>query len=576
MNTLTLTSLAYDGRYMELSCAQVMDIATNKSAVNWTLSAIGGNSNNYSTGPTTVMINGVQVYYCPRVEWDARKFPAAKGSVSGTAYVDHKPDGSKSIEVSMSTVVFGGTVRTYTETWTLDTIPRGATLLTSSDFNDTQLPTVTYSNPAGNSVESLEICIADSAGMNGYVPYRAINKTGTLSYTFTADDVTALKNITGNTLKLKFVIRTKIGGAYYYSGQDGTFTVTENETTKPKVSMEVVLNNGSLPGQFAGVYIQGKSKVNVSLSAEGQYNATIQSYSAQIDGKKYSSQAFTSDAIQSSGSVDILGYAKDSRGFTGYVSQQITVVEYSKPLAIPLASENAILCYRSDGNGSRVGNSTSVWVKAKRSYYSLSGKNACALQWRRKKVTEVWDDSVHTWSDLLTGSNTATDEYSALLSGVVFDLKESYTIQIRAIDSIGEADTKTFEVPTQDVALHLGRGGKNVAVGTYCDYSTPYTFYSDWLGIFDKGILGSSQNHNATDVLTFAEECVDGLTPIIINELTNKATLPEGNYGYSVGIVHKRAADQFNVILMDYVTGKIAINVHLSGTWTGWKYITPQ
>jgi hypothetical protein len=83
-------------------------------------------------------------------------------------------------------------------------------------------------------------------------------------------------------------------------------------------------------------------------------------------------------------------------------------------------------------------------------------------------------------------------------------------------------------------------------------------------------------NHNVTDVLEFPKDCKDGITPIIINSSTNKANLPAGDYAYSVGIVHKRAEDQYNVILVDYVSGKIAINVHLGGTWTGWKYITPQ
>ena len=38
----------------------------------------------------------------------------------------------------------------------------------------------------------------------------------------------------------------------------------------------------------------------------------------------------------------------------------------------------------------------------------------------------------------------------------------------------------------------------------------------------------------------------------------NKTNLPAGDYAYSVGIVHKRAEDQYNVILVDYVSGKIA------------------
>ena len=239
----------------------------------------------------------------------------------------------------------------------------------------------------------------------------------------------------------------------------------------------------SLPGAFAGMYIQGKSRVNVSLSAEGKYNADITRYSAQVDGKTYISQEFTSDVIQHSGSIEIVGYARDSRNFTGSVTKNINVAEYSKPLVIPLGNENAIQCYRSDGNGKRIGNSTSLWVKAKRSHHSLEGKNACALQWR-SKLASANDNNYGPWSDL------ATDEYNGLLSGAVFDLKTAYTVQIRAVDTIGEYDIKTFDVPTQDVALHLGKGGKNVSVGTYCDYSKDYTFYSEWDATFGKSING--------------------------------------------------------------------------------------
>ena len=213
-----------------------------------------------------------------------------------------------------------------------------------------------------------------------------------------------------------------------------------------------------------------------------------------VDGKTYNSKSFTSDVVLNTGSVKVTGYAKDSRGFTGSTESTINVLAYSKPLVIPLSSENAVQCYRSDGNGNRIGNSTSLWIKAKRSYYDLSQKNTCALQWRWKPVAQAWNDSTHQWRDLIPKTNTSTHEYNALIAGSVFDLKESYTVQIRAIDDIGEQDVKTFEIPTQDVALHLGKGGKNVAIGTYCDYSEERTFYSDWKAIFDKEVfIGGSQ-----------------------------------------------------------------------------------
>lgn len=494
---ITLTSGSYDGRYMQLVCTQTKDVATNKSTISWTLSSIGGSDPHYSTGPTSVTINGTTVYYKDRVKWDDRVFPAAKGSTSGTITVDHNGDGKKSISVSMTTAIYTGTTSTSSDTWTLDSIPRQATITSAPDFTDLDNPTITYSNPAGNAVTSVEACISLTGAVDD-IAYRAISKTGS-TYTFPLTDAerNVLRNATVNTRTVYFYVRTYIGSVRYLFSVARTLTIAESQYTKPSVSMIVTLNNSSLPSAFSGLYIQGKSKVNVSLSATGKYGANIQSYSASIDGKAYSGNPITSDAIQNSGSIKIVGYAKDSRGFTGSTEQTISVVEYSKPQVIPIGSENSILCYRSDGNGKRVGNSTSVWIKAKRSYYSLSGKNGCKLQWRWKLATAAWNDSQHTWNILIASTAAATTEYNALLPSVVFDLKNAYTIQIRAIDDIGEYDIKTLEVPTQDVALHLGKGGKNVSIGTYCDTTDPYTFYSKWKAKFDSDVyIGGTKVSN--------------------------------------------------------------------------------
>ena len=575
-NTFTLNTNSgkgtYQGRYLQLSCVQITDIATNKSTINWTLTSLGGASNYYTTGPTTLTINGVQAYYSGRIQWDTYLFPAAKGSVSGSVTVDHNTDGSKTIDVSLSTAVWHSTLNTYAGTWVLDSIPRQARMTSASDFTDVGNPSISFSNP-GNF--PMDVWLEPNPIGDHLCVRTGIPNTGSYTWELTATEREALRNKCAGktTCTIRLGLYSTVGGVQYADYKDMTYTMTENDATKPSVGVDLTLNNGQLPSIFDGLYIQGKSRLLVEVGATEKYGASIKSYWGTVEGKTYNGTPFTSDVIQGVGKVTITGYAKDSREFTGSGSREIDVIAYSKPLVIPLASQNAILCYRSDGNGNRVSNSTSVWIKAKRSYYTVNGKNTCALQWRRKLTTEEWNDS-HTWNDLIPKSGTA-DEYNAMVTGV-FELKTAYTIQIRAIDDVGDYDIKTFEVPTRDVALHLGAGGKNVAVGTYCDYSTPYTFYSDWVGIFDKGLWGTSLNNNVTDVLTFAEEATDGLTPIIINDSTNKATLPEGNYGYSVGVVHKRAADQYNVILMDYVTGKIAINVHLSGTWTGWKYITPQ
>lgn len=574
-STFTLTSHSYEGRYMYLECSQSKDIATNKSTISWKLSSTGG-SVNYYTSKAIVQIGGETVYDSGKVAWDTKKFPAAKGSTSGTITVNHDDYGNKELWVQIDVMIYDGVLRAYGGTWHLDNIPRQATITSVSDFTDVDDPSFTFSN-LGNF--RMDVWLEPNPVGDHLCVRTDIPNTGSYKWQLSDEEREALRNsCRGNKCPIRVGLYTHIGDVIYADYKDKTYTMTESEATKPSLSMNVSLNNGLIPSEyaskFAGRCIQGKTRVDVSLSAEGKYGANIISYSTTVDGKTYTSSSFTTDVINSSANVQ--ANAKDSRGFAGTAEQHWGIFcPYSKPLVATIDGENAIRCYRSDGNGVRVGNSTSVWIKAKRTYSSVDMRNACALQWRRKLLTESWNDS-HVWTDLIKREDRNTVVYNSLLEGVVFDKKTSYTVQIRAIDDIGEYDLKTFEIPTEDVALHLGSGGKNVSIGTYCNGLPDYRFYSDWVGQFDKGLWGTSINFNVTDVLTFPEECTDGITPIVINASTNKENLPSGNYDYSVGIIHKRAADQYNVILVDYVTGKIAINVHLSGTWTGWKYITPQ
>lgn len=482
-NTFTLDSKSgygtYQGRYLQLSCTQTTDVATNKSTINWTLSSIGGESENYTTEATSVIIAGTQVFYCKKTEWYDRKFPAAKDSVSGSLVVEHNTDGSKSISISLTTGVYYGMSSTYNGTWTLDSIPRKATITDASDVTDVSNPSISFSNPGGF---PMDVWLEPNPEGDHLCVRNNIPNTGSYTWELTPEEREELRNKCSGkpSCTIRLGLYSHVSGVTYHDFRDMTYTMTENDATKPSVSVEITLDNG-----YEGMYIQGKSRLKVRLSAEKKYGADIMSYWAIVEGKTYTGESFTTDVIQGSGSVEVVGYAKDSREFTGSASKGIEVTEYSKPLVIPIASQNAILCYRSDGNGNRIGNSTSVWLKAKRFYYGLNGKNACALQWRRKLITEEWSDN-HQWEDL--DLPASTDEYNGMIPGV-YELKKSYTVQIQSIDEVGEYDIKTFEIPTQDVALHLGKGGKNVAVGTYCDYSEDHTFYSAWKAIFDKDVV---------------------------------------------------------------------------------------
>lgn len=467
------------------------DVANNRTKIDWSCGVYCGHDFRYNAiKMSAVVIDGTTVYSGGTYSYYNKGNRTIK---SGTMWINHGSDGNKTFSISAFTgwLYSNHNYSSNGGSYTLTRISREAKLTDAPNFNDEDNPIITYSNPAGNAVTKLMACIS-LTGAKDDVKYRDIEKTGT-SYKFKLSDaerklLRESTDITKTSRKVRFYVRTTFGSTRYYSNKEVDFTINETSTTKPTVKLNVALNNDSLPDKFDNMYIQNKSRLDVTFSAEGKFKATISDVHAIIDGKKYTRSPFTSDVIKASGNVVV--NATDSRGFANLASKPITVIEYSKPLVIPLESQNAIMCYRSDENGEKVGNSTSVWIKAKRNYHSVEGKNKCVLEWRKKESSEEWDDQ---WRNLIPNTDTSTNEYNALLSGVVFDKKKSYNIQIRAIDDIGEYDVKNFDIPTEDVALHLGKGGKNVSIGSYCDCSKEYTFHSEWDTYFDKDVYVKDQ-----------------------------------------------------------------------------------
>lgn len=128
----TWTSAAYEGRCLQLTITETVNTVANTSTLNWTLTSTGGSVNYYTVGPTTVTINGTQVYYKARTLWDTKEFPAAKGSTSGSITAAHDSNGTKSITVGFSTRVYYSGAQEYGGTMDLTNIDRAAPTVTFS------------------------------------------------------------------------------------------------------------------------------------------------------------------------------------------------------------------------------------------------------------------------------------------------------------------------------------------------------------------------------------------------------------------------------------------------------------
>lgn len=198
--------------------------------------------------------------------------------------VNHNSDGTKTINCSFSVSDIGKSFlpgsASSNSTMTLTTIYRQAKIVYAPQFYDDEKPTVTYSNPAGNAVTSLEIGIsADGSIM--HIPYREISKTGT-SYTFNFTDA-EIYSLWNDFLKnhyyadAYFMLKTVIGGNTLVNEYRGAVELRNGKPVLAPVVEDINTNTVALTGS-ATTIIKGASAVKVTANATAQKGATIKKY----------------------------------------------------------------------------------------------------------------------------------------------------------------------------------------------------------------------------------------------------------------------------------------------------------
>ena len=470
---------------------------------------------------------------------------------------------------------------TASATITLDAIPKYATLTYAPNFTDQSNPTIRYSNPLGNNVTSLEVGITYSGGTA--VAFRPISKTAdTYTFNFTSSERDALRNITvSSSRQVNFVLKTTYSGTTNSNSLTRTLQIENTAETRPTVSLSVSCNNGTLPSTFDGIFIQGRSKADVSVTAVGKYNATIQGIRTSVGGAIYTGASFTSSELTATGNISVSTSATDSRGQMSSDSTQITVVPYTKPTITHISGAAEIQCYRADANGDPKSDSTYVWISAKVNYSPIevngTPKNNRMLQFRYKTA------SASTYGNWLTLSLNSNGEYNALLSTSVFifSTATAYNLQLKGLDTIGESTPIiTFDIPDDSPTVHFAPGGTEIGIGRNADTSKPnsVSVASTWTSYFPGGFFGNHKPITATSITDLPTDCGEGITPFLASASTSGIP-PSIPFEISAGIIYKMNSNRSIIILVAFITKQIAIQTYdSSGTpqWSGWTYLTPQ
>lgn len=458
-------------------------ISDNTSTVHMVLYLYANTTGTYNNdGDAYWTIYGVRTYYTfsyTSVGW----YKLGERTVT----IGHDAKGEKTVTLSgeWCSAISGGWAPyslSVSGSVTLPTIPRKAEITSAPDFTDVDDPTVYYNNPAGTAASSVEICIS-LTGAKDDVPYRAMDRSGG-SYTFNLTDGerATLRNATGNSRTVSFMVRTVLGGTTYYASATKTFTVTSNSATIPAESI-ALSPESALAAPFSSLYIQRKTKVSIKHTASGRFGASIQQYRAAVDGKTYDGQSAESDYLKTAGDLTVTGTATDSRGFSGSSQQTITVLPYALPAVVPRSRLGAIVCGRSLSDGTLDSNGTRLLLRCARKYSSVNGNNKCTLRLRYKPE----GGSYSGWVTLLAESDSG-DDYDGVVAGVTLPVSTAYTIEVQAADKLGEAGTAQMRIPTAEMTLHLGEGGTSAAFGRYAVEGSEKRLDVAWNAYFEKGL----------------------------------------------------------------------------------------
>lgn len=443
--TFTLSSQKYQARYMELSCVQIQDIANNKSTINWTLTVKDpNNSYGYSTGPTTVKINGVTVYSKGRVSYTKKIFPAVKGSVSGTLEVEHDSNGAKSVVCSISTAIYDTAVQTNSDTWTLDSIPRSG--VSCSTANIGTVPTITIAKAASGFTHTLKY---EFYSLSGTI----VEKTSASTYTDWVLPDSFYWEIPNSPSGTGKIICETYNGDTLLGTTECSFTANVNRATSdPMVSPTIKDTNEktiALTGDDS-VLVKHYSNASVTTGATARNGATIVSQTTTNGSSTLLGSTCTFEGVES-GAFSFA--VEDSRGYVAEPVVDLTAagkfIEYIKPTC-------SINVGRMDGNGN-------ITVVCKGNCFRGSFgavDNELQVQYRYKTQNGMYgapEDMDITY----TGNS-----YTAIANVTGLNYQEDYVFEVVATDKLGAAPISS-SVDKSIPVFHWGKDNFQFYVPVY-------------------------------------------------------------------------------------------------------------
>ena len=280
------------------------------------------------------------------------------------------------------------------------------------------------------------------------------------------------------------LVRTKSGDTRI---GDKSINITLNvpSNVAPSISSVAVAEaTAGIASQFSA-FVQGRSKLKLTISAAGNQGSTIKSYSVKADGKTYSgnSNVFTTQVINGSGSISVVATVTDSRGRTASKTVSVAVTAYSSP-SIP--TFKAVRCTSA---GVEDEDGTAVKISFNFSIAAMGNKNT-----RSFKIQQL---NGNTWTDIYTITDSYSTNSSIIKTGP-FSVDSKFSFRAVAADFFASA-TVYSDIAPSFALINFGSSGKSIAFGMVSSNNKSMQF---GLPIEHAHITSASESNGYLKILT--------------------------------------------------------------------------
>lgn len=449
-----ITNSIHSGHYtLRISWSATQNITNNTSTITADLYLVQDSSwsLNIGTRSNTLSIDGTSTAITSPAISNSGGRTTLLGSTSKT--VSHNADGTRNVTISatfnINATISGTKYTSITASATvqLDTIPRASSFtLSASTVNLGGTIKVTITRHSSSFTHRLRYSWGQTSGT-------IATGVGT-SHTWTVP-LTLANGIPNGTSGTCYLTVDTMSGSTVIGSVTRSFTGTVPANILPTIS-NIALSDPSntIPAAW-GVYVKGKSTLNVITTAVGAYGSTIASYSVRANGGTYTGANTTTGVLTQSGALYAVVTVTDTRGRTASQSVAYTVEDYKPPVVSVFDVRRVNTSDEDDDEG------TIAKVAYGVSVSSVGNNNTGTLTVYYKASTDT------DWTTATTASVDPSTSGVISIEGI--DTENTYDFKAVVTDAFTESAVDA-QVQTASVTMDFNSSGRGIAFGKVSEY----------------------------------------------------------------------------------------------------------